>query len=132
MKQEEVESIKLNYEDCMKDAEKLKGMSMKDGLEYMANIQHEITRQLSKTAENVKQTLNQNKALVPVLNNAVIMMQRDFTNVVAEETSSDGETDCNLCFLTGSRKQIKKLIKVLATQLPMEFDEVIKEMGYSK
>lgn len=131
MKQEEVEDIKLSYEDCMKDAEKLKGMSMKDGLEYMANIQHEITRQLSNTAENVKQTLNQNKSLVPVLNNAVIMMQRDFTNVVAEETS-DGETDCNLCFLTGSSKQLKQLIKVLATQLPSVFEEVIKEMGYSK
>lgn len=131
MKQEEVEDIKLSYEDCMKDAEKLKGMSMKDGLEYMANIQYEITRQLSNTAENVKQTLNQNKSLVPVLNNAVIMMQRDFTNVVAEETSI-GETDCNLCFLTGSSKQLKQLIKVLATQLPSVFEEVIKEMGYSK
>ena len=131
MKQEEVEDIKLSFEDCMKDAEKLKGMSMKEGLEYMANIQHEITRQLSNTAENVKQTLNQNKSLVPVLNNAVIMMQRDFTNVLAEETSS-GETDCNLCFLTGSSKQLKQLIKVLATQIPLIFEEVIKEMGYSK
>lgn len=132
MKQEDVENIKLSYEDCMKDAEKLKGMNLKDGLEYMGNIQHEIARQLSTTAENVKQILNQNKSLVPVLNNAIIMMQRDFTNVLAEETSSDGETDCNLCFLTGSSKQIKKLIKVLATQLPTVFEEVIKEMGYSK
>ncbi len=131
MKQEEVEDIKLTREDCLKDAEKLKGMTVKDGLEYMANIQHEIARQLSNTAENVKQTLNQNKALIPILNNAVIMMQRDFTNVVADETS-DGEADCNLCFITGSNKQIKQLIKVLATQLPSVFEEAIKEMGYSK
>jgi leucyl-tRNA synthetase len=131
MKQEEVEDIKLTREDCLKDAEKLKGMSVKEGLEYMANIQHEITRQLSNTAENVKQTLNQNKALISILNNAVIVMQRDFTNVVADETS-DGEADCNLCFITGSNKQIKQLIKVLATQLPSVFEEVIKEMGYSK
>jgi hypothetical protein len=131
MKQEEVEDIKLTREDCLKDAEKLKGMTVKDGLEYMANIQHEITRQLSNTAENVKQTLNQNKALIPILNNAVIMMQRDFTNVVADKTS-DGETDCNLCFITGSSNQIKPLIKVLAMQLPSVFEEVIKEMGYSK
>lgn len=131
MKQEEVEDIKLTFDDCMKDAEKLKGMSMKDGLEYMATIQHEIARQLSNTAENVKQTLNQNKSLVPILNNAVIMMHRDFTNVVAEETS-DGEADCNLCFLTGTSKQLKQLIKVLAKQLPSVFEEVIKEMGYSK
>ena len=131
MKQEEVEDIKLTREDCLKDAEELKGMTVKDGLEYMSTIQHEIARQLSNTAENVKQTLNQNKALIPILDNAVIMMQRDFTNVVAEETSS-GETDCNLCFLTGSSKQLKQLIKVLATQIPLIFEEVIKEMGYSK
>lgn len=131
MKQEDVENIKLSYEDCMKDAEKFKGMNLKDGLEYMSTIQHEIARQLSNTAENVKQTLNQNKAIIPILNNAVIMMQRDFTNVVADETS-DGETDCNLCFLTGLSKQLKQLIKVLAMQLPSVFEEVIKEMGYSK
>lgn len=131
MKQEEVENIKLTREDCLKDAEKLKGMTIEDGLEYMSTIQHEIARQLSNTAENVKQTLNQNKAIIPILNNAVIMMQRDFTNVVADETS-DGDADCNLCFLTGSSKQLKQLIKVLATQLPTVFEEVIKEMGYSK
>lgn len=131
MKQEEVEDIKLTREDCLKDAEKLKGMTVEDGLEYMANIQHEIARQLSNTAENVKQTLNQNKAIIPILNNAVIMMQRDFTNVAADETS-DGEADCNLCFLIGSSKQLKQLIKVLATQLPTVFEEVIKEMGYTK
>lgn len=131
MKQEEVEDIKLTREDCLKDLEKLKGMTVKDGLEYMANIQHEIARQLDNTAVNVKQILNQNKALIPILNNAVIMMQRDFTNVVADETS-DGEADCNLCFIMGSSNQIKHLIKVLATQLPSVFEEVIKEMGYSK
>lgn len=131
MKQEEVEEIKLTREDCLKDAEKFKGMTIEDGMKYMSTIQHEIARQLSNTAENVKQTLNQNKAIIPILNNAVIMMQRDFTNVVADETS-DGDADCNLCFLTGSSKQLKQLIKVLAAQLPTVFEEVIKEMGYSK
>ena len=50
---------------------------------------------------------------------------------MAEETKK-GEEDCNLCFINGGGAQLKKLIKILATQLPIEFDEVIKEMGYSK
>lgn len=40
MKQEEVENIKLTKEEVLKDVEKFKGMSLKDGLEYMGNIQH--------------------------------------------------------------------------------------------
>lgn len=118
MKQKEVENNKLIIE-CLEDAKKFKEMNIKEGFEYMANIQQEISRQLSNTAENVKKTLDQNKSLVPILNNAIIMVQRDFVNVMEEETKKR-EDGYNLCFIIGGNKQLTKLIKILATQLPIE------------
>lgn len=122
MNKEEVEKIK-------EDLERLKNMSPEDALEIIKTYHTTFVKKLCENIESLKQFQTLCPSMIPVTETAVIVAERDFLD---DKVSQFKDGDLKLCAITGSPKNIKKLIEKIWDIIPDVFESVCKEKGYIK
>lgn len=122
----------MNKEDAEKikeDLERLKSMSPEDALEIIKTYHTTFVKKLCENIESLKQFQTLCPSMIPVTETAVIVAERDFLD---DKVPQLKDKDLKLCAITGSPKNIKKLIEQIWDIIPEEFESVCKVKGYIK
>lgn len=120
----------MNKEDAEKikeDLERLKSMSPEDAMEIVKTYHTTFVKKLCENIESLKQIQTLCPSMIPVTETAMIVAERDFLDdkVLQQE-------GLKLCAITGSPKNVKKLIEKIWDMIPEVFESVCKEKGYIK
>ena len=121
----------MNKEDAEKikeDIERLRSMSPEDAMEIVKTYHTTFVKKLSENIDSLKQIQTLCPSMIPVTETAMIVAERDFLEN-ALQLKGEG---LKLCAITGSQKNIKKLIEKIWDIIPEVFESVCKEKGYIK
>jgi len=121
----------MNKEDAEKikeDLERLKSMRPEDAEEIVATYHKTFLNKLSDNIDSLKQIQTLCPAMIPVTETAMIVAERDFLDNKVLHLNED----LKLCAITGSSKNIKKLIEKIWDIIPDVFESVCKAKGYVK
>ena len=122
MNKEEVEKVK-------EDIERLRSMSPEDAMEIVKTYHSTFIKKVSENIDSIKQIQTLCPSMIPVTETAMIVAERDFLDDKALQSKDKG---LKLCAITGSSKNIKKLIDKIWDIIPDVFESVCKEKGYIK
>lgn len=121
----------MNKEDAMKvaeDLERLRSMSPEDAMDIVKTYHTTFLRKLSENIDSLKQIQTLCPSMIPVTETAMIVAERDFL----DDKEKRGDKGLKLCAVTGSQKNIEKLIEKIWDIIPEVFESVCKEKGYIK
>lgn len=121
MKKEDAEKVK-------EDLERLRSMSPEDAMEIVKTYHTTFVKILSENIGSLKQIQTLCPSMIPVTETAMIVAERDFL----DDKEKWGDKGLKLCAITGSQKNIKKLIEKIWDIIPEVFESVCKEKGYIK
>ena len=122
----------MNKEDAEKikeDLERLRSMSPEDAKEIVATYHTTFVEKLCENLNSLKQIQALCPAMIPVTETAMIVAERDFLDDRVLQQKDEG---LKLCAITGSPKNVKKLIEKIWDMIPDVFESVCKEKGYIK
>lgn len=122
----------MNKEDAEKikeDLERLKSMSPEDAMEIVKTYHTTFIKKISENLDSIKQIQTLCPSMIPVTETAMIVAERDFLDDKVLQQKDEG---LKLCAITGSQKNMKKLIEKIWDIIPEVFESVCKEKGYIK
>lgn len=120
MDKEETEKIE-------EDLERLKSMSPEDAMEIVNTYHTTFIKKVSENIDSLKQIQTLCPSMIQVTKTAMIVAERDFM-----DEKIMGDEGLKLCAITGSQKNIEKLIEKIWDVIPEVFESVCKEKGYIK
>jgi hypothetical protein len=122
----------MNKEDAEKikeDLERLKSMRPEDAEEIIKTYHTTFIKKISENIGSLKQIQTLCPSMIPVTETAMIVAERDFLDDKVLQLKDEG---LKLCSVTGSSKNLKKLIEKIWDIIPDVFESVCKEKGYIK
>jgi hypothetical protein len=85
-------------------------------------------KKISENIDSIKQIQTLCPSMIPVTETAVIVAERDFL----DDKEKWGDKGLKLCAVTGSQKNVEKLIEKIWDAIPEIFESVCKAKGYVK
>jgi hypothetical protein len=120
---------KEGAEKIKEDLERLKSMRPEDAEEIIKTYHKTFLDKLSDNIDSLRQIQTLCPSMIPVTETAMIIAERDFLDDKVLQQEDEG---LKLCAITGSPKNVKKLIEKIWDFIPDVFESVCKEKGYIK
>lgn len=121
----------MNKEDAEKieeDLEILKNMSPEDAMEIVKTYHTTFIKKISENIDSLRLIQKLCPSMIPLTETAVIVAERDFL----DDKEKWGDKGLKLCAITGSQKNVEKLIEMIWDVIPEVFESVCKAKGYVK
>lgn len=116
-------------EKVREDLERLRSMSPEDVMEIVKTYHTTFIKKISENIDSMKQIQTLCPSMIPVTETAMIVAERDFLD---DRVTLSKDGGLKLCAITGSTKNVKKLIEKIWDIIPDVFESVCKEKGYIK
>lgn len=120
---------KEDAEKIKEDLERLRSMSPEDAREIVKIYYTTFIKKLAENLDTLKQIQKLCPSMFPVTETAVIVAERDFLD---DKVLQSKDEQLKLCAISGSQKNIKKLIEKIWDIIPDVFENVCKAKGYVK
>jgi hypothetical protein len=121
----------MNKEDAEKiieDLERLRSISPEDAMEIVKTYHTTFLKKVAENLHSLEQIQKLCPSMIPVTETAVIVAERDFL----DDKEKWGDKGLKLCAVTGSQKNVEKLIEMIWDVIPEAFESVCKAKGYVK